>query len=721
MTGATNEKAANRQTMRPRAKYWIFLGVIALAVFAVILGSFFASWHHLSGEEQAYVWTLADKLLPFPVIGAVYLVLIIGGMVSLLFHYYIMPILKLSEEVKLISVVNPHHRIAPRGAKELVQLTDIINESAAAYEQLQQDVDLLVQNDKRQLKAERNRLAALMSELPSGVMVCNSDGQILLYNPQAQRMLQQPGRLIGLGRSLFNVMDRDPVIHALNILDQAVHQGQTTPVSSFIVTTPAQLCLRVSMAPLLSDREEDRDISGFVLSIEDMTRQFEADLQVDQLVQMLTETMQFSSGEIRDAISAILASPGMPQAELDSHRRTIDRASLAMEDQLRHVRDHYARYRGTRNRTDNVLGSDLVELLGKHMGERLGVQVATRAAADLWLSLDSFALTQGLTRLGDSLKQAGISDLEIALDPPRDDRTCLQLSWSGQTMTEQALDDWQHRPLLQDAQQRPLTFLGLVAQMGGTITCSAQQRDDRCRLSFMLPVSAPGPRRATAAGPEHRPIYYEFDLFRTTDLGELGKLPLNKLTCVVFDTETTGLNPSEGDEIIQIGAIRIVNGRILRDETMDQLVDPQRRVPAASVAIHGIDPSLLEGQPTIDQVLPIFHHFAEGSVLVAHNAAFDMKFLKIRENEAGVRFDHPVLDTLLLSSIVHPHQEQHSLEGIASLFDIPIVGRHTALGDAIVTAEVFVRLLPLLADKGILTLQQAIEASAESGFAKLKY
>jgi len=108
-------------------------------------------------------------------------------------------------------------------------------------------------------------------------------------------------------------------------------------------------------------------------------------------------------------------------------------------------------------------------------------------------------------------------------------------------------------------------------------------------------------------------------------------------------------------------------------------------------------------------------------VLVAHNAAFDMKLLQLKEEATGLYFDHPVLDTMLLSWIVHPNQEGHSLDRIAQRFDIPIIGRHTALGDAIVTAEVLVRLIPLLEDAGIHTLEEAIQASASSPLARLKY
>ena len=86
-----------------------------------------------------------------------------------------------------------------------------------------------------------------------------------------------------------------------------------------------------------------------------------------------------------------------------------------------------------------------------------------------------------------------------------------------------------------------------------------------------------------------------------------------------------------------------------------------------------------------------------------------------------MRFDQPVLDTLLLSAIAHPNQESHRLEAIAARFNVPVVGRHTALGDALVTAEVLLRLIPLLQSQGIGTLREAREASQKSYLARISY
>ncbi len=155
---------------------------------------------------------------------------------------------------------------------------------------------------------------------------------------------------------------------------------------------------------------------------------------------------------------------------------------------------------------------------------------------------------------------------------------------------------------------------------------------------------------------------------------------LTDLSYTVFDTETTGLNPEGGDEIISMGAVRIVNSRLLSDEVFEELVDPRRDIPVASYRIHGINQEMVAEKDPIENVLPRFSQFVADTVLVGHNIAFDMKLLKLKEQAARVKFTNPVLDTLLLSAILHPVHEQHDMENIARRLGISIIGRHTALG-----------------------------------------
>ena len=157
--------------------------------------------------------------------------------------------------------------------------------------------------------------------------------------------------------------------------------------------------------------------------------------------------------------------------------------------------------------------------------------------------------------------------------------------------------------------------------------------------------------------------------------------------------------------------VRIVNGRILTGESFERLVDPRRPIPEESRLFHGITPEMVEDKPPIAVVLPQFHAFVGDAVLLAHNAAFDMKFLRLKEGDAGVTFDMPVLDTLLLSAFLHDHTHRHSLDAVADRFAVSVQGRHTALGDALAVAGIFIKMLNLLAARGINTLGDALAVS----------
>ncbi len=720
--------------MSARLKYWLFLFAIVFATFTVIIASFAGSWHSLASEEKTYIAHLIGKLLPFPLIGAAVLCLIIGGLVSLLFHNYIIPILQLSEETRLISTANPDYRVTPRGAKELVRLAEVINESADTFTRMQKDIDAHIALSKAQIQEERNRLAALMSEMPHAVLVCNSDGQILLYNTKAKTLFdpetvhnyadQQPQGLIGLGRSVFGLLERDPLVHALELLQHALSRGQAAPISNFMMSHHGGTYLRVNMAPVLADRNGSEQImTGFVLTLEDMTTQIAADTRRDTLIRTLTDDLQGALSEIRDSITEILNNPTMNRERLQQERQTIDQASQRLVDKLNQARDNYASHLHEQSKVEDIPGESVLEVLARNISDRFSCKVDFHSDAGLWLKLDSYSFVQTLSHLAGMLNaRHQVTHYNFTLSEQQD-YLCLNIDWQ-QAVSAELLDSWRNSPLISNSRGNTFSFAELLEKMSGSMEYLPADNNGGyhgMRINYKKPEGPQPTPLSQTTQIEHRPISYEFDLFEQRGDAGMAKTPLRKLTFVVFDTETTGLNPSEGDEIIQLGAIRIVNGQILHHETIDQLIDPKRHVPATSVAIHGIDPALLVGQPTIDKILPHFHHFAEGAVLVAHNAAFDMRFLQLKEEKTGIHFDNPVLDTLLLSSIIHPNLKGHGLEGIAERLNITIVGRHTALGDSIVTAEVLIKLIPLLEAQGIVTLEDAQLASQKSAFAKIGY
>ncbi len=705
--------------MRPTVKYWLFLLVILFAVFGVILGSLAAAWHQITPEEQEFISHIAHRLIPFPLIGATFLFLIMGGLVSLLFYFYVVPILRLGEETKLISAVNPSHRIQPKGAPELVSLAGIINESADAFETLQAEVKEKIKQARSDLQHERNLLAALMSDLPTGVLACNVSGQVILYNQQAQKLLQKPGKLIGLGRSLFSILDRGPIVHAIDILHQAANRGQKAPAANFVMTVGEAFVLRIHMTPVFKTGDRDKTFSGFVLAMEDLSQQIENGLQREQIFYGLTAALHPPIEKINQTLENLVKAPPY-ETEQQTLLQDINRAVSQMTNTLQQTEQSYKQKLVDIGCRENILGEHLLNIIEYHLRHYAGISVTHCADQELWLQVDSYAMVQCLAQLVNALHNAeNFSALTLELHRNSTDRALFEITWPGCIISSDELDAWKNRPLIGGAPNHPISFGDLIQRIGGIFDPSQVNSQHIDHLRILLPIAETEDPFSDISVDEHRPIHYEFGLLHQVCKDDVCQQPLALLTFAVFDTETTGLKPSDGDEILQIGAVRIVNGRILYEETLDQLIDPRRPVPEESIRIHGIAPELLLGKPTIDQVLPELHHFTEGSVLVAHNAAFDMKFLKLKEASSGVRFDQPVLDTLLLSWFVHPNQQSHQLEEVASRLGVPIVGRHTALGDAMVTAEVLCKLIPLLAAKGVYTLQEAMDASMKAPFAHL--
>lgn len=182
---------------------------------------------------------------------------------------------------------------------------------------------------------------------------------------------------------------------------------------------------------------------------------------------------------------------------------------------------------------------------------------------------------------------------------------------------------------------------------------------------------------------------------------------LAHLPVVVLDTETTGLDAAR-DAIISIGAVRCHGQRIYRAAMLDVLVNPGRRIPARATAIHGIDDAMVAGKPELAACLPELAAIMDGAVVVGHQIGFDLALLRHGFARLGLAWTPPPrLDILLLSAALAADESGHEIDDQAARMGVNISGRHTALGDALVTAELWVRLIPQLERAGVLTLGQA--------------
>jgi len=129
-----------------------------------------------------------------------------------------------------------------------------------------------------------------------------------------------------------------------------------------------------------------------------------------------------------------------------------------------------------------------------------------------------------------------------------------------------------------------------------------------------------------------KPEFCNFDLLnQPMHLDELGGKKLRELTFVAFDTEITGLKPLEGDETIFIAGIKVVDGEVREGDEFTGIVNPGCSISKASIRLHGITDDIMANESDIRTVIPAFHEWVGDAVLVTHNAAFDMKFLKLKQ------------------------------------------------------------------------------------------
>jgi DNA polymerase III subunit epsilon len=719
-----------------RFVYAIAIAAIAVAAWIGFTG--FMLWSALEpGERQAFAPLLGERLGPLVVLAWLVATGLAAFALQRAHRHFIAQPARLLEQAQVMLGTDVQRELLPFGSTENQGLAKTINELVSQRTQLRREFERKVQEASRDIERERNRLAALMSELSQSVVVCNLNGRILLYNHRARSLFRalsptpapaQGAELMGLGRSIYAVFDRRLVDHALENIRQRLQRDVADPSTQFVTSTPAGQLLRVQMAPV-HDTEGDgttsSQLDGFVLMFDNITQALAEENLRDNLLQGLTDHSRASLANIRAAIE-MLDYPDL-EAGLRGRFQAVIRDEVgAMSERIQDLAARTAQGLKTRWPLEDMLGADLVSAAARRIGAVYHLPVGTSDVdVTLWLKVDSFSLLQALTYLsGRLLDEFAVRSVQLRL-ACASGRAQLDLVWSGQAVNTETTMSWEMDPMRIGQDSTPLTVRDVIDRHGGEFWFERERVRHEVFFRFVLPIAAPQAGLDAAAPSvrsESRPEYYDFDLFQTSEYSrELDDRALAELTYTVFDTETTGLDPSRGDEIIQIGAVRIVNGKLLTQEVFEQLIDPRRPISSESMPIHGIRTDMLAGKPTIEQVLPAFHAFAQDTVLVAHNAAFDMRFLQVKEPLTGVCFDQPVLDTLLLSALVHPNQESHHLEAIAERFDVTVTGRHTAMGDALVAAQIFLKLIPLLHEHGIHTLGQARAAAQETYYARVRY
>ncbi len=583
-------------------------------------------------------------------------------------------------------------------------LGDLAPAARAAADRLAETRSALAEaigRETARLTAEKARLERLLSDVPVGVMLCAGDHQLVFYNSQAAEFLGAGGIAApdqpGLARSVFGFLRAGPLQDAYARL---VETGVEDAASDLICTPVQGRALLAGRMRLLAGVG---GAPGYVLTLRDVTQDFAVSARREAFVAEALERISRSVAgiaTIREAAAeggeAALA--GALEAEVAALVALVQEVAQANQERRPETLPY------TMLRGEDVLDSIKARV------EARGIAVEAAPGA-LMIGCNAYELVGLVTLLcAEIAGLAGGGPILLRLDEEFGGAS-LRLLWTGAPMTVAALERVLDRPL--DPALPEVTGRGFLAEHATDIW-PERQRDGREAVCLPILQARRSVRRPE---PVARRVTYDFDLLMQERRGAVLKSALDQLTYVVFDTETTGLLPQQGDEVVQIAAVRIVNGRRVEGEVFNTLVHPGRTIPAASTAVHGISDAMVADAPGVVEALARFHRFAEGAVLVAHNAPFDMAFLRRAEPAIGKRFDMPILDTVLLSAVVFSQHAEHSLDALTQRLGITISeeARHTALGDAVATADAFLKMLTMLRGRGIGTFDEVLTEVRKHG------
>lgn len=686
----------------------------------------------------AILWTLyrrgifadARALALTVVIGLAAMMAYLGFMAHAIGRSLVRTLQEIQRGTEVMATVNPEHRHRVQTGDELESVAEEINRMADRVRDARLGLEAEVARATRELHLERAKLSAILDELDEGVLVATLDGRLSLANRAAQELLGGGGIL---GRSLFDFVDREKVTHFRDRL-----QASAGAAERFTLHPAVGAVLQAGMTSFV---DEQGRMTGFVLALRDESRPArEEEAQQRALADALRE-LRGSLASIRSLSESLLGGLGEGDA---AHRPSL--AAIHAEA-LR-------------------LSALVTEMAG---GERLGLARAPRHSETIAVG-DLFAMAlRRLRSEGGDPETVHVGEVPPEIPSLQGEVSALSVALVSMLKAALARQGAGTKAWLRPVRRGGVLQIevgaegsGVVSDLEGCLDIAVQVGPvgrltvreivrrhageawayaDAGRLGFRFtvpvdagrsPIAPPDGEAASALrlvgagtvsgfGPgeprPERPQLYDFSLFEQMERHLLPadrERALDELTFVAFDTETTGLRPEDGDRIVSLAAVKVRGGAVKRSECFDALVNPGRAVPAESARFHGITEAMLAGAPAIDLVLPAFQRFAEGAVLVGHEVWFDLAFLSREADRMGLpplTVSHPILDTRLLSRVVHGSAPDHTLDATALRLGVTIQGRHSALGDALATAEVLARLLELLKKRGIVTLGQALDAA----------
>jgi DNA polymerase-3 subunit epsilon len=638
---------------------------------------------------------------------------------------------------ELIATVNPDHRLTVRSGDEMEATAEEINRLAERLRDARRGAAAQVEQATRELELERSKLSAILAGLDEGIVVTTPEGVVTLSNLRAQELLgAPPGGM--LGRSLFDFVDRSKVEHFLDRL-RAGHEA----AARFTLHPPGGAVLAAGMTPF-TDPEGRR--MGILLALRDLSRAARDEERRQLGLTQVIRELRGSLSSIRSLSESLLAA--QPADEPGSRRRLLEAVhaeALKLSDVVVALEaPGRLGIIGLPWHFEEIEAGDLLGLVLKQLADGaeavhverpdpipIRAEISALSAALAYLVRRLLAARSPGTPLRlAAVRRGAVTEIEAGapgparpdeLEPMLDGSVAVGVAGSAtvrEILARHAAEAWAFSEAGVTGFRVWVPSAESPARAGAT---DLPRRPEPAPKGAGISSAWPEPAEGAGGEAARREDLYDFSLM---DVMERHVSPtdrerlLEEVAFVVLDAETTGLRPDGGDQVVSLAGVRVRKGVVRRAEVFDALVNPGRAIPAASTRFHGITEAMVAAAPPLDAVLPAFTRFAEGSVLAGHEVWFDLRFLEpacARLGLPSLSASHAVLDVRILSRLVHGAAADHDLDALAARLGVPIRGRHSALGDALATAEVIARLLPLLHKRGVCTLGDALDAMRRAG------
>ena len=512
-----------------RNRFWLFVSISITTAFAALAIIAWTIWGSLDSHQKQLLLDILDANVTYLFAATILFVSVLGFILDGIIQNYILPFKKIKDETRIIVTANPSHRIKMEGTQDVLELVTVINEGAENLQRTKKDVETLVTAAMAASEDEKRILAAVMSQLPHGIFICDTDGQIILFNRAAREYFStRPGKdktagkdgvigeHIGLGRSIFNSMDKATVTHAMDEVLDRLNGVEDNPATSFITSTDRGKTVRVEIVPILNP---DNEPYGFTLIATDISSRVDTENKINFLLRQLTTGVRASSAGIRAAVEAIIEFDTMDDNQKQRFLNIIHTETLALSKVIdRTDREMPERVRGQWSLIPMQM-RHILNAVQTRADRMLGLKLEIHFDQEpKWFRGDSFPLIMMVLFILEQLKYITENNCFAIETGGSEQLVYLELSWQGKGFDREYIYQWRDEQIGSGDETLPVTVGAVLKKhRADFIVRSPQESSANHHIRLVVPRIDPGDNDAgedSCILAKGRTEFYDFDLFR---------------------------------------------------------------------------------------------------------------------------------------------------------------------------------------------------------------